>query len=81
MIVDKLIKSTDFLLVSLKILILKLAQLYIREIMWLHRVPSNIKGLHPGFDKLYKMFCGLGWGSVLLTILKHMANLRDQSNV
>jgi len=41
-IVDRLTKSAHFLLVNLMISMAKLAQLYIREILRLHGVPSSI---------------------------------------
>ena len=39
---DRLIKSAHFLTMNLRMSMAKLAQLYIKEIMRLHRVPSGI---------------------------------------
>jgi len=57
-IVDKLIKSAHLFLVSLRIFTTKLTQLYIKEIIRLHGVPSNIvldRGLPLGFGRLCKI--------------------------
>jgi len=41
-VVDQLTKNAHFLAVNLRMSMAKLAQLYIREIVRLHRVPSSI---------------------------------------
>lgn len=41
-VVDRLTKSAHFLAVSLRMSMVKLAQLYIRETLRLHGVPSSI---------------------------------------
>ena len=41
-VVDRLTKSAHFLAVNLRMSVAKLAQLYIREIVRLHGVPSSI---------------------------------------